>query len=143
MEKKVLLRDFSSGTALVGERKDKPFTARFIKNLNPYESVDYLTLSKAPTKVSGSTVTDLILWGVSGEPYTDNKYFLSEGGKLYRETSGGTWSSLRTVSGCSGEGLAIFDDYAYYAAALLDYYAATLDYSYLELAIEITDKAIK
>ncbi len=35
------------------------------------------------------------------------------------------------------------DDYAYYVAALLDYYAATLDYSYLELAIEITDKTIR
>jgi len=40
---------------------------------------------------------------------------LSEGGKIYRETSGGTWSSLQTTSNCAGEGLAIFDDYLYYA----------------------------
>src|SRR3990167_10938170 len=98
MEKKVLLRDFSGAIGTAGERKDKPFTARFIKNLNPFESPDYITLSKAPTKVSGSTVTDLIYWGVLGAPYDTNKYFLSDGGKIYRETSGDVWSSLRTVS---------------------------------------------
>ena len=113
-EQKLLLRDFSGAVALIGERKDKPFTARFIKNLNPFESPDYITLSKIPTKVSGSTVTDLIYWGVDGSPYDTNLYFLSEGGKFYRETSASAWSSLRTVSGCAGEGLAIFDDYAYY-----------------------------
>lgn len=114
-EQKLLLRDTSGAIATIGERKDKPFTARFIKNLNPFESPDYITLSKVPTKVSGSTVTELIYWPVDGSPYDTNKYFLSDGGKFYRETSGGTWSSLRTVSGCAGEGLAIFDDYAYYA----------------------------
>ncbi len=114
-EKKLLLRDYSGAISTTGERKSKPFSAKFVKNLNPYESPDYITLSKAPTKVSGSTVTDLIYWGISGEPYDTNLYFLSDGGKIYRETSGGTWSSLRTVSGCAGEGLVLFDDYAYYA----------------------------
>lgn len=114
-EQKLLLRDTSGGVATIGERKDKPFTAKFIKNLNPFESPDFITLSKVPTKVSGSTVTDLVYWPVDGSPYDTNKYFLSDGGKFYRETSAGTWSSLRTVSGCAGEGLAIFDDYAYYA----------------------------
>jgi len=115
MEKKVLLRDFSGAIATTGERKDKPFTAKFIKNLDPYSSPDYLTLSKAPTKVTESNVTDLIFWGVDGSPHDTNLYFLSEGGKIYRETSAAVWSSLRTVSGCAGEGLAIFDDYLYYA----------------------------
>lgn len=114
-EQKLLLRDFSGAVALIGERKDKPFTARFIKNLDPFSSPDYLTLSKVPTKVSGSTVTDLIYWGVDGQPYDSNKYFYSEGGKVYRQTSADVWSSLRTVSGSAGEGMAIFDDYLYYA----------------------------
>ena len=114
-EQKLTIRDTSGAIGTVGERKDKPFTARFIKNLNPFESPDYITLSKAPTKVSGANVTDLIYWAVDGSPYDTNKYFLSDGGKFYRETSADVWSSLRTVSGCAGEGLSIFDDYAYYA----------------------------
>ena len=113
-EQKLLLRDTSGGISTTGERKAQPFSARFVKNLNPFESPDHITLSKVPTKVSGSTVTDLIFWGTLGSPFDTNKYFLSEGGKIYRETSGGTWSSLRTVSGCAGEGLAIFNDYLYY-----------------------------
>ena len=114
-EVKLKIRDTSGGVSTTGERKAKPFAARFIKNLNIYESPDYITLSKVPTKVSGANVTDLIYWGVDGSPYDTNKYFLSDGGKFYRETNSAVWSSLRTVSGCAGEGLAIFDDYAYYA----------------------------
>src|SRR3972149_11058285 len=115
MESKLLLRDFSGSIGNISERKDKPFTAKFIKNLDPFRDPSFLTLSRAPTKVSGSTVTDLIYWSTLGSPHDTNKYFYSEGGKIYRETSSNVWSSLRTVSGSSGEGLVIFDDYLYYA----------------------------
>jgi len=115
MESKLLLRDFSGATATIGERKDKPFTARFIKNLDPFSSPDFLTLSRAPTKVSGSTVTDLITYATLGAPYDTNKYFYDLSGKIYRETNASVWSSLRTVSGGTGEGLSVFNDYLYYA----------------------------
>jgi len=115
-EKKLLLRSFEGGISLVGEHKSTPFTARFIKNLDPFVDPAYLTLSKAATKVSGTTVTHLIYWAVDGSPFDTNKYFYSDGGKIYKETSGGTWSSLRTVTSSAGEGLAIFNDYLYYAS---------------------------
>jgi len=113
--KTISLRDFSGGIATSGEKKDIQFSARFIKNLNIFESPDYITLSKKATKVSGNTVTDLVTFCEDGSPYDTNKYFYDLAGKIYRETSGDVWSSLRTVSGGAGEGLKIFDNYLYYA----------------------------
>lgn len=66
------------------------------------------------TKVSGATVDSLVKWIVDGSPYDDNRYFYAENGKIFRETSGGTWSSLRTVASSGGQGLEIHDDYLYY-----------------------------
>src|SRR3970040_2586383 len=109
MIKSISIRRFEGGIAVSGEKTDIPFSARFIKNLNPFESIDYITLSKAPTKMSGSTVTNLVFWCEDGSPYDTNRYFYDLGGKIYRETSADAWSSLRTVSGSTGEGLKIFD----------------------------------
>jgi len=63
---------------------------------------------------SGETVTGLVKWCVSGAPYNTNTYFLDENGHFYKRTAGGTWSDLRTVANCHGQGLAVWDDYAYY-----------------------------
>lgn len=112
--KTLSLQDFSGGIAQ-SEKKDVPFSARFVKNLNPYEDPAYITLSKKASKVSGTTVTGLCYWMEDGSPYDTNEYFYDSAGKIYRETSAGVWSSLRTVSGGAGEGLKIFDDYLYYA----------------------------
>lgn len=82
-----------------------------------FQDPSSMTMPREAVKVSGSTVDNLIPWGVDGSPYDTNKYFYDLGGKIYRETSGGTWSSLRTVSGGAGEGFAIFDDHLYYPTA--------------------------
>jgi len=111
----ISIRDFSGGIATTSEKKDIPFSAKFVKNLNPFEDPSYITLSKAPTKMSGSTVTNLCFWMEDGSPYDTNRYFYDLGGKIYRETSADAWSSLRTVSGSTGEGLKVFDDYLFYA----------------------------
>ena len=115
MIKSISLRDFSGGIATSSEKKDIPFSARFVKNLNVFEDPTYATLSKKASKVSGTTVDNLCFWLEDGSPYDTNKYFYDLGGKIYRETAAGVWSSLRTVSGGAGEGLKIFDDYLYYA----------------------------
>lgn len=72
------------------------------------------TLQQIGSKVSGSTVVDLVKWIVDGSPYDTNRYFYGDAGNIYRETSGGTWSNLRTVSNSVGQGLAIHNDYLYY-----------------------------
>jgi len=111
--KTISLRDFSGGIAVNSDKKDIPFSARFVKNLNPFEDPTYITLSKKATKVSGETVKSLVYWMEDGSPYDTNEYFYDLTGRIYRETSDGTWSELRDTAS-AGEGLKIFDDYLYY-----------------------------
>jgi hypothetical protein len=109
------IQDFSGGIATISEKKDIAFSAKFTKGLSPFEDPAHLVNSKKTTKVSGTTVTDLIHWMQDGSPWDTNRYFLSSGGKIYRETNAAIWSSLRTVTGCAGEGLLVHDNYLYYA----------------------------
>lgn len=94
---------------------EKRGIARFIKNLDNLRDPNYLTQTRKTTKVSGETVTNLVLWATDGSPFDTNRYFYDLGGNIYRETSGGTWSNLRTVSSAAGNGFLMFDDYLYYA----------------------------
>lgn len=94
-----------------------PNSYRFSRNLNIFRDANFVTLNPRTVKVSGSTVTDLVLWGIDGSPYNDNRYFYGEQGNIYRETSGGVWSNLRTVAGSNGQGLNVFANYLYYAGA--------------------------
>ena len=118
MERKIIISDFSGAIATTSEKKDIANSARFVKGMNPYEDPAYITLSRKATKVSGSTVVTLPHWAEDGSPWDTNRYFYDSGGKIYRETSGGTWSALRTVSGGAGEGLLVFDNYLYYPLAV-------------------------
>lgn len=86
----------------------------FGKSLNIFDEPTQISILPKTVKVSGSTVTDLIKWIVSGKPHDTNMYFYSEGGKIYKETSGGTWSALQTTANSYGQGMEIFDDYLYY-----------------------------
>lgn len=115
MKKRLVIKDYSGGIGTASEKRDVSNSARFTKNLNPFEDPSYITLSRKTTKVSGSTVTDLVRWSEDGSPWSTSRYFYAEDGKIHQETSGGTWSTLRTVSGSNGEGFLIFDDYLYYA----------------------------
>ena len=115
--KRLKIRQFSGGIGTTGEKKDVANSAQFTKHLNPFEDPSYITLSRETTKVSGTTVTDLVYWMDDASPYSTDKYFLGSGGKVYKETSAGTWSNTFTVASCGGEGLKIFDDYLYEAGA--------------------------
>lgn len=91
--------------------------ARFIKNMNIHEDPSYITLMPGLSKVSDSVVTNLVTWADDGQPFDTNRYFYDQAGNLYKETSGGAWSNIRTVSGGAGQGLLVFDDYLYYSTS--------------------------
>lgn len=111
---KKVLSDFSGGIGTLGQVKDKVGTARFTKNLDPFEDTSYVTLSRKTTKISSTTVTNLPLWMEDGSPWSTDRYAYDLGGKIYGINSSDSVSVLRTVSGATGEGLKIFDDYLYY-----------------------------
>src|SRR3990167_4379504 len=116
-EQTVTTLDFSGGIATLSEKKDIQHSAKFIKGLNPYEDPSYITLAKKTAKVSGTTVENLVLWAQDGSPWSTSRFFYDLGGIIYSETSGGTWTKERTVSGSAGEGLLVHDNYLYYAQA--------------------------
>lgn len=95
--------------------------ARFIKSLNIHSDYNESTLMPKLSKVSGLTVTALVKWSDDGSPFDTNRYFYDEDGNLYKETSGGTWSVDRASTdignGAAGQGLAVFDDFLYYATS--------------------------
>ena len=113
-EQTLAITDFSGSIATISEKKDIPFSAKFTKGLSPFEDPSYLTLAKKTTKVSGSTVTNLVHRIADGSPWDTNRYFYDAGGNIYQETSAAAWSNIRTVSGSAGEGFLVHDNYLYY-----------------------------
>jgi len=87
---------------------------RFAQSLDIFSEPTQITLLPKTTKVSGATVADLVKWIVSGAPHDTNKYFYGSAGKIYKETSGGSWSLLQTTSNSGGQGMDLHDDYIYY-----------------------------
>lgn len=112
--KSLPIRQFTGGIATAGEKIDVSNSFSFLKNLNPFENTSYIINSCKGTKMSGTTVTNLPLWADDGSPWDTNRYFLDLGGNIYRETNADVWSNLRTVSGCTGQGLRVFADFLYY-----------------------------
>lgn len=72
------------------------------------------SLNPGAVKESGSVITGLPKWIVSGQPYDTNTYAYDANGVLYKRTSGGTWSLIRSVSNSHGQGLGVYNDYLYY-----------------------------
>lgn len=114
MLKTLIIKDFQAGIGTLGQKRDKPGSGRLVKGLDPYEDQDYITLARATTKKSSTTITNLPLWMVDGSPFTTNRFVYDLGGSIYQVNSSDVVSSLRTVSGGAGEGLVLFDDYLYY-----------------------------
>lgn len=116
ISKKILqLRRFSGGISSF--TKIGPEYSASDITLDIFQDPSFMTMPRAASKVSGSVLDNLVVWAVDGSPFDTNRYFYDLGGKIAKETSGGTWSSIRTVSGGAGEGMEIFDDYLYYALA--------------------------
>lgn len=83
--------------------------------LNIHSKPGILTPNQALAKSSGSTVTDLPQFGFYG---TDGgTYWFGDSGKIYRRTSGGTWSNVYTDGGGAILGAIEFNGYFYWATA--------------------------
>jgi len=103
--------DSFSGGLSDGNRIGVSGSFLFGQGLNFKDNPDQITANKAAVKNSGTTVTDLVKW-ISNDGTTT--YFYGDAGKIYKRTSGGTWSLLRTVANSGGQGLCVYDDYLYY-----------------------------
>lgn len=97
-----------------GPYAEKEYRFHSGQNLQILDDPGQFSLNPAAVKDSGSTVTGLVKWIVSGQPHNSNTYFYDSDGKIYRRTSGGTWSELRDVASSVGQGMAVYDDYLYY-----------------------------
>lgn len=126
MEKTINLTNFSGGIS-DQQKRGLVGSARFLKNLNPHEDDAYLVPTPKLAKVSGSTVGGLVKWAVDGAPGDTNKYFYADDGKIYKQTSGGVWSLDHTVptsldddiaDPAAGQGMAIYDDYLFFASSI-------------------------
>jgi hypothetical protein len=113
MEKTLPITRFDGGIS-ESEKEGINGSSFFSKRLQIHQDPNKVSVLPATVKMSGTTVTGLIKWIVDGRPYDTNTYFYDSDGKIYRETSGGTWSVLRTVSNSKGQGMCIHDDYLYY-----------------------------
>ena len=116
MAKKILVISDYSGGISPNEKLFQKNSALFIKRLEIHEDPSHLVQSRLPAKVSGTTVTGLPHWCSDGTPWDTNRYFYDEDGEIYRETSGGTWSNIRSVSNSSGNGMHVFDGGLWYAS---------------------------
>lgn len=114
MQQTITIHGFNGGIAN-DDKIGQPNSFRFARNLNILQDANYLTPAPKTVKVSSTTVTNLPLWAVDGSPYTTNKYFYDLGGNLYQCTSSDVFSNIRTVSNSQGQGLAVLDNYLYYA----------------------------
>ena len=95
MEGIVMIMGVLIGLATTGEKKDVANSARFMRNLNPFEDPSYLTLARETTKVSGTTVDELILWADDGSPHDTNRYFYGDSGSIFSESNAGVWADER------------------------------------------------
>jgi len=83
---------------------------RSINDSNPRE----ITLGWKPVKESGTVVVDLPKWGE--QTINGLTYVLGDAGTFYQRTLIGSWTALRTIPNCHGNGLCYFaeDNSVYY-----------------------------
>lgn len=116
----ITLSGFSGGIS-PNQKAGIANSCRFSKHLEIHEDINYATLKPRATKVSGSTVTDLVKWMDDGTPWDTNRWFYDSSGNIYKETSGGTWSQdiagSTIANGAAGQGMVVFNDYLYYATS--------------------------
>jgi len=112
--KKILTQKYFYGGIAESKKVGIEGSFFFGEKMNIFDEPTEFSILPETSKVSGSTVTDLVKWVVSGAPYDTNKYFYGSGGNIYKETSAGVWSKLQTTANAGGQGLEIHDDYLYY-----------------------------
>lgn len=88
----------------------------FAKRLDIRSDPNQATILPATAKRSGSTVTDLVKWIVSGENYSTDTFFYDASGNFYKEAVDGTWTLIGTVPSSHGQGMDLYNDYVYLSA---------------------------
>ena len=123
-EERLVITDFSGGFGRVSDKKDIPASAQFVQSLSPHD--DPTNLVPFPKAVKAHDVSSLPKWMVDGSPWDSNRYLQDANGNLYKETSAGVWSTLRSESTiesslsaegavAGGYGLGLYGRYLYYA----------------------------
>lgn len=106
MADKILAINLFNGGIASGSKRGLQGAFRFASGCDIHLDPDVLQINPASTKDSGSTITDLIRF-ISANTVNSNIYFGGDSGKLYKRTSAGSWSVVKTFS--SGiTGLAFF-----------------------------------
>ena len=113
MAKKIVNFDNFSGGLSDSPKQGIEGSFSFARSLETRDDPNSFKLLPKTTKESGGTVVDLIKWF---EPVGTDMFSYGDAGKFYKRTSGASWSTLRTVSNSSGNGLGFFaeDNFLYY-----------------------------
>jgi hypothetical protein len=111
------ITDFTGGIGTLGEKRDKPGSARFTQGLNPFEDNSYITLAAESEKISSTTITAIPYFMVEGRPYANYRYVGDGSGKLYSVDASQVVANIHTASDPFITGLAVYDDYLYYATS--------------------------
>jgi len=110
-----LSEDFTGGLSISSKRGIKA-TIRNGIGLDYKTDPDLLSANRRLVKDSSTTVDGAVKWLVE---YNGDMFAYDDNGVIYRKT-GSTWSELRDVDAqagvsSTGQGLAVFDNYLYYA----------------------------
>lgn len=116
--KTIVINDFTGAIGTLGEKRDVTGSGRFLKGLEVFKDISYITNAKIPSKVSSTTVVNLPHFMEDGSPWTVNRYVYDEGGNIYGVSSSDVFTLLRAVSASTGEGLKVFNNYLYYAGGI-------------------------
>ena len=110
---------FAGGISDFDKEESPQDSHGFLFGLNHRKNPRYLTLLPKALKESGTVITGLPKWASTpGGGVDTNTYIYDEVGNLYKRTSAGVYSFLRTVPNSHGNGLGYFgdDDYLYYTS---------------------------
>lgn len=107
------IKSFNSG---LSESKYRGIEGSFYRGIGiDISEKGIVKANQTLSKDSGATVTDLCKFSVAGSD--GNTYWFGDTGKIYKRTSGGTWSLLTTDSNGEIYGAAEHSGYIYWATS--------------------------
>lgn len=103
-----------SGIADYDKESVVPDSVAFARQIDFRTNPRKWKILPATAKESGSVITDLPVWG---DRVSTDTYIYGDTGNIYKRTSAGSVTLLRSVGSSSGNGMAYFgeDDFLYYA----------------------------
>ncbi|HDY66703.1 MAG TPA: hypothetical protein ENH85_02805 [Candidatus Scalindua sp.] len=120
MAEKLLSINYFNGGISSGSKIGLRGSFRWGQGLDIHSDPDRLQIMPKSTKDSGTTVTDLILFG-SNNTVNANRYFLGDAGALYKRTSAGSWSKLSTYTDAQGMGFFSGTDKVFFVSGNTEY----------------------